>query len=584
MLAGCGGMEHIDRRIDKLVLDRSAILGADATPAWRDFPSAEAGEVNRAAQLEETPDTRNPDASELFYVRAEATRLEATSVEERLNAYYTDALGMPIDARSTDPDEAGSDELEDQPIPDDVLVLDLEAVLAISQETGREFLDAQEDYILAAINLLRERHLWGPRFFNDTTLQVAGQGDDGAFDSAATLINELRLTQRLPSGGDVAARWIVNATEQLRSSATEDYRQSSQLVLEGDIPLLRGAGAVAREDLIQAERDLVYAAREFEEFRRGYAVEIASQYFSLLQTAANIRNQQEQLRNLRQNLARQRARQEAGEIALFELSITESSVLSANNRLQSAFENYVVSLDSFKIRLGLDPSTPVALAPLTLELMDPVATPTEAAQLALLYRLDLQTTRDRVLDARRGVSNARNNILPDLDAFAEIGLPTDPDEREGGLAFDPDSMRYLAGMRFSLPLDREIERLGLRSSQIALERSLRRFEQARDQVVVDARSRLRSIEVARFQLILAERQVNINERRLEEQEIRADEITPQEFVDTLAELLDARNARDAALTDLRVAILRYLRDTGQLRIGRNGEILPLPGMGAAGDP
>ncbi|MFI4883303.1 MAG: TolC family protein [Phycisphaerales bacterium JB064] len=584
VLAGCGGMDRIDRRIDKLVLQRSAILGSDAAPAQREFPTGPVDDVDRGEQLEKNPETRNPDAQELFYVQADATRIEANSVEARLNNYYTDALGTTIDAQYTDPDEAGEDAAEGQPIPANVMVLDLEAVLAQAQQTGREFLDAQEDYILAAIALLRERHLWGPRFFNDTTLQVAGQGDDGAYDSAATLINELRLTQRLPSGGDVAARWIVNATEQLRSSATEDYRQSSQLVLEGDIPLLRGAGSVAREDLIQAERDLVYAARDFEAFRRDYVVDIASQYFNLLQTAASIRNQQEQLESLRKTLERQIERQKAGEIALFEVSITESSVLSANNRLQSAFENYVVSLDTFKIRLGLEPATPVALAPLTLELNDPVATPTEAAQLALLYRLDLQTTRDRVLDARRGVHNARNNLLPDLDAFAELGLPTDPDEREGGLAFDPDSMRYLAGLRFSLPLDREIERLGLRSSQIALERSLRNFERARDQVVVDARSRLRSIEVARFQLILAERQVEINERRHEEQEIRADEITPQEFVDTLSELLDARNARDAALTDLRVAILRYLRDTGQLRIGRNGEILPLPGMGRITEP
>lgn len=585
LLAGCGGMDRIDRRIDRLLLDRSAVLGADAAPADRRFRTGPVDDEARDAQLEKSPDTRNPDAGELFYVQAEAARLEATSVEERLNAYYADyssMLGSP--AGYSDEEGEGDETAAPPPIPDGVMVLDLAGVLAQSQRTGREFLDAQEDYILSAIALLRERHLWGPRFFNDTTLQVAGQGDDGAFDSAATLINELRLTQRLPSGGDIAARWIVNATEQLRSSATEDYRQSSRLVLDGNIPLLRGAGAVARESLIQAERDLVYAAREFEDFRRSYMVDIASQYFNLLQTAASIRNQQEQLKNLRDTLERQRARQEAGEIALFELSITESSVLSANNRLQGAFESYVVSLDSFKIRLGIDPTTPVALASLTLELNDPVATPLEAAQLALLYRLDLQTTRDRVLDARRAVSNSRNNLLPDLDAFAEVGLPTDPDEREGGLAFDPDSMNYLAGLRFSLPLDRETERLGLRSSQIALERSVRNFERSRDQVVVDARSRLRSIEVARFQFILAERQVEINELRLEEQEIREDEITPQELVDTLSELLDARNARDAALTDLRVAILRYLRDTGQLRIGRNGEILPLPGMGSITEP
>ncbi len=574
-------MDPIDRRIDTLVLDRSALLGTDAAPADRRYRTGPVEDQDRQAQLDKTPETRNPDASELFYIQAQAARLEATSVEERLNTYYSDALGAPIDAGYANPDETGDgiDAPPPPPIPDNVVVLDLAGVLAQSQRTGREFLDAQEEYILSAISLLRERHLWGPRFFNDTTLQVSGQANDGNYDSTLALINELRLTQRLPSGGEVAARWIINATEQLRSSATQEYRQSSQLVIDGSIPLLRGAGTVAREDLIQAERDLVYAARQFEAFRRDYAVDIASEYFELLQTAARIRNQQEQLRNLRQTLDRQRARQEAGEIALFELSITESSVLSANNSLQSAYENYVVSLDTFKIRLGLDPSVPVALAALTLELNDPVVTPTDAAQLALLYRLDLQTTRDRVLDARRGVANSRNNLLPDLNAFAEATLPTDPDDQQAGFAFDPDSIRYLAGLRFSLPLDREIERLGLRSSQIFLERALREFERSRDQVVVEARSRLRSIEVSRFQLILAERQVQINEQRLEEQQIREDEITPQELVDTLAELLDARNARDAAQTALRVAILQYLRDTGQLRVGRDGEVLPLPGMG-----
>lgn len=583
-LAGCGGLDRIDRRIDSLTLDRSALLGNEAVAPDRRFRTGDVEREQRADQLARQPATQNPDTRELFYVQADAVRLEADAVEARLDQYYSQSLGVPLESIGYREGMGTGDAPPPPPIPDDVLVLDLQSVLAQSQRTAREFLDAQEDYILAAIALLRERHLWGPRFFNDTTVQVAGSGDEGAFDSTLSIINELRLTQRLPSGGDVAARWIVNATEQLRSAATENYRQSSELVFDANLPLLRGAGAVAREDLIQTERNLIYAARSFEDFRRDFVVDIASTYFGLLQQAASIRNQQEQLRNLRQTLERQRARQQAGEIALFELSITESQVLSTSNSLQSAYERYVFALDSFKIRLGLDPATPVALAPLDLDLNDPVATPTEAAQYALLYRLDLQTTRDRVLDARRSVANSRNNLLPDLNATAQVGVPTDPNQDRAGLAFDPDSLRYQAGLRFSLPLDRETERLGLRSSQIALERAVRNFERSRDQVVVEARSRLRNIEVARFQLILAERQVAINEQRLEEQRIREDEITPQEFVDTLAELLNARNARDAAVTDLRVAILQYLRDTGQLRIGRNGEVLPLPGMDAISQP
>ncbi|MEO1007307.1 MAG: TolC family protein [Planctomycetota bacterium] len=586
-LPACGGLggydrrveDRINRRIDALTLDQSMLLGTDAAPAERRYRTEGVSKLDRDLQLDKSPPTNNPDAEQLRYVQAEAARLEAASVEGRLQQFFGEALGIDTGLVGYGYDEGvEGEERPDLDIPSDVMRLDLPTALRQAQITGRDFLFAQEDYLLAAIALLSERHLWSPRFFNDTMATFSGGADDGQLDGVIDLMNELRVTQLLPNGGDIAASWIVSATEQLRNEVSGQYVQSSELVLDANIPLFRGAGSVAREDLIQAERDLVYAARDFERFRREFLVTVASTYFSLLQDASAIRNLSEQLRNLRRTLERQQARQEAGEIALFELNITRSSVLAANNSLQGTLESFILSLDSFKILLGLDPRTPVVLAPLELELNDPVATPTEAAAAALLYRLDLQTERDEVLDARRAVYNARNEVLPDFDFFGQASLPTDPDVREGGLAFDPDDFGYSAGFRFSLPLDRRIERLAVRSSQIALEREIRDFEEFRDSIVVASRSALRSIEVARFQLILAERQVEINELRFEEQLIKEDEVTPQELVDTQAELLDARNARTAAEADLRNAILAYLLTTGQLRVGRDGNLLPLPGM------
>ena len=59
----------------------------------------------------------------------------------------------------------------------------------------------------------------------------------------------------------------MRATEDLHRKVSGEGIQSAEIILEADIPLLRGAGNVAREDRIQAERDLIYAAREFERFR-----------------------------------------------------------------------------------------------------------------------------------------------------------------------------------------------------------------------------------------------------------------------------------------------------------------------------
>ena len=133
------------------------------------------------------------------------------------------------------------------------------------------------------------------------------------------------------------------------------------------------------------------------------------------------------------------------------------------------------------------------------------------------------------------------------------------------------------GATFSLPLDRKIERLGLRQAQIRLERDRRSFDEFRDTVVIESRRAVRAIDLARFQLQLAETQIGINERGLEDLSLR-DDADPQAVLDRQNALLDAENARDQALTDLRNAILQYLLTTGQLRVRPDGTFDAPEGM------
>ena len=96
--------------------------------------------------------------------------------------------------------------------------------------------------------------------------------------------------------------------------------------------------------------------------------------------------------------------------------------------------------------------------------------------------------------------------------------------------------------------------------------------------MIDARASVRGVELARLQLTLAERQVETNRRRQRGQELDRDNVTPQEIVDTQNALLSAENARDQALADLRVAILNYLLNTGQMRVTETGAISPIGGL------
>lgn len=551
-------MATIDRRVDAVLAERSSQLGDFVAPPPRSTADPEAFDAR--GQDERTPATENPAPKELEFTEADPAR----DVAARLDAFLLESIADPNDPA--------------------VIRVDLPTALRIGQDTAREYLAAQEDYIIAAIRLLIERHRFNPRLFNTTTASIAGEGTDGRFTSALSVINELGVTRRLENGAELAASWVVEATEDLREGVSDRYSNASTIVLSGRFPLLRGSGVAARESLIQAERDVVYAARTFERFRRRFLVEIAGDYFDLLQQRAAIENQMRRIEALRALEAETEAKIEAGILRDFQRAIASSDRLDAEATLAGQRDGYRLQEDRFKVRLGLPVDQPVIIVPVSLELPEPDIGLSAATQRALDYRLDLQTTRDRVLDSRRSVAVARNDLLPELNLDARIDLPTDPDDEEGNLAFDPNELTYSAGVTLDLPLDRAIERLNLRSSVIEVERAIREYERSRDDVIVEARSAVRQVELARFQLRLAEQQVEINRRRQRGQELDPENVTTQERVDTQNALLSSENARDRAVATLRISILQYLLATGQLRVTDEGELAPIGGLIVDAEP
>ncbi len=547
LAAGCADLNRIDTEVNRLVASRSEALGGDAPAPVIHKPSPDL--TPESDRYRKVPPSMNPQAEKIPFDKGDSS---SEAVLDRLDSYSR--------------------------MPDHAELLTLEMVLGYAQRTSREFITAEEEYILAAIRLLIEKHRWGPRLFDDITATLDAPGDNGDFKTALSVMNELRLTQRLPYGGEVEARLITRATQQLANSVGDDYTQSSSLILNANIPLLRNAGMIAQEDLIQSERSLVYAARLFENFRRALFVDIARDYFALLAQESSIRNAEERLRSIVSLLERTRALVDAGRERSFQAKNIEQNVLNSRNSLISQRESYLLTLDRFKIRLGLPVQNSYTLDPVSLELDDPAVTVEHAAELALRYRLDYQNRIDQIDDARRGVANSRNQLLPDLNTVLSASFNTEETNQVGGLGFDLNDADWRAAVTFGLPLDREIERLQLRTSMIQLERSKRDLDEFRDTLILDARRAVREIDRARFSLQLQEQAVKINELRLEENRIKEDEVDIQTRLDAENELLQTRNSRDQALRDLRTNILEYLRITGQLRVQRDGRIRPLEGM------
>jgi outer membrane protein TolC len=530
--------------------EKVALIGGGAISPERAWPASVPHSSRGRALTEMNPPTTNPSASELRFSIADEKR----DVAARLGAHESvdDAAG----ARS----------------------MDLAGVLAQAQQTAREHLSAEEDYILAAIRLLVDRHRFDVQLLGSSGVTYNEPHTDGRRDLALHIVNSLAAKKQLPFGGSVAATWIWDATENLRAASTGRYTQSSRLVLEGTIPLLRGFGDAAQEELIQSERGMIYAARDFESFRRAFLVSIARDYFAILQQIDGISSQRRQLESLRQLEVRQRAWYDAGRVPEFEVNLATNTVLSSQASLTNLLENHILALDRFKVRIGLPVREPIRIDAAEFSIPEPDVSLDRATDLALEYRLDLQNQRDKLDDARRAVENARNTLLPDLNLGGSITLPTAAGTREGGVVYRADDAQYTASILLTLPLDRTNERFALRQSAIALARAQRDYDKFRDDLILDVRAKTREIERARVNLQLAEERIKINLRRKEEQELKPDELDTQKQVDTANDLRESERTRDQARADLRNAVLDYLIATGQLRVQRDGQFEPLPGM------
>ncbi|MFO0875535.1 MAG: TolC family protein [Phycisphaerales bacterium] len=548
-LAACeSGMRAIDQRTVELLRESSEKTNVQVDPEW---PRPSVPEGAKWPQFGPDPiniATRNPNAAEMpFTVRKD----EAALVLERVTAEQSPATAI---------------------------VFNLEQAVSYAVANGREYQDAAETYVLSALQLLIERHRWGPRFFDDIRANVQSTADNGVYNASLNLMNDFTVRQRLPYGGEVTASLLASAVENLHNYVAGDNVQSAEIILAAQLPLLRGAGLAAREDLIQAERNLIYAARDFERFRREFVFEISRDFLDLVVDKQAIDNAQRQLESFIAAEAREIALFKAGREAGFQAGLAAQNTLFARNNLARLEESFRLAVDRFKVRLGMPTEQPLAIDTSTLGLPSPQVAMDEAVAVGLAYRLDLQNERDQFEDARRRVDVARNRILPDLNLTGGVNVPTDPSIQRGGLQFDGNETQFTAGLLLSLPLDRDIERAQLREAQIVLEQAGRRYSRARDDVAVEVRNAVRQIDRALFSIKVQEENVRI--ARLREASIDAapDRASARDRSDAIEARLAAEDGLAQAKRDLQVAILGYLVSTGQLRVGPKGDILPLNGM------
>ncbi|MFN4242154.1 MAG: TolC family protein [Tepidisphaerales bacterium] len=460
------------------------------------------------------------------------------------------------------------------PSPSDrqLVQLDLFGVLRFAAEHSREYQTRLEELYLAALDVTLQRHLLSPRPFVTQRLAYEGGQQSVNYRSALAATTTAGVRQRLPYGGEIVASSLVTFVDAL-NTATQGS-ESAQLALTATVPLLRGAGFVNLEALIASERNLVYAVRSFETYRRQFLVDVASRYIDLLATRNAVLNRRAQLDSQIDLVERSRALFAAGKGSFLDVQRSLNSQISGETSLIQAEEQYRAQLDNFKVFIGMDVTQELEILPSELDVSVPGASADDAVKLAQHYRLDVVTARDRIDDARRAVANARNSLLPSLDL--EGGARVGNNRGDPASALNSETATYNAGVLLDLPVDRVAERNAYRRALIRLQQAQRDYEQSRQAAAAAARNALRRIASARDRVELQRQNVQIAQARLDlaNSLLRQPLLSPlpglsqsnRDVVEAQQQLLQAQDALDAARAALQVQVLNYYRDTGTLRI------------------
>jgi outer membrane protein TolC len=574
LLAVAGGgcspaaIDRTDRGVYHLIEDRQkAALGATSDP----HIGKETGDVRSTESIYSfTPNPTTPQLPESFLPRSERTAPDAAPEPSTTRDVVPGGVVEMTESIFTPQEQVR------------VTLFGLSETLAYGMHHAREVQDAKEELYLEALDLTLERHLWTPQFVASVQAEFADYGQVRDFDRAMTVISDAAVTQRLPYGGNVSARIVNTLMRDLGAHTTSG--ESGNFILAADLPLLRGAGRSAYESRYSAERELIYAVRAYERFRRSFLVDVASGYFNLQMLKMAIANTFVSYKSRLAEWEKADFKARVGQSRdVFEASRAQSNLRQAEASLVSAKEQYATALDRFKIRLGmavdelldvLDQDADEAARTLD-ELLPDVET-AAAVDVAVKYRLDLLNTADQVDDAKRGVLIAKNRILPDLDASGSVTLDTDPD-RLNSMSYNTEraTWRGLLAMRMD---DRKTERNAYRESLVVLRKSERDYERATDNVRADVRAAIRQIAQQEKVRTIQMFSVEENQLRLEAAKAQYDlgKRDNRDVVEAEDDLLRARNDMARAVAAYRIAILEFRRDTETLRVDDDGHWAPPP--------
>jgi hypothetical protein len=172
---------------------------------------------------------------------------------------------------------------------DDAPRLDFYEIFELALLNSREYQTQKEALYRAALTASLERYAYVSKF------TVSGNGVDTTYTHNrfnGTTVNNLsvpsslRASKTLSTAGNIVAQLANSILLTFNGPDGFAADVSSELLFEVTQSVLQRD--VILNSLIQAERDLVYAARDYTRFRREFFVDIARSYYDFLKSYRNV--------------------------------------------------------------------------------------------------------------------------------------------------------------------------------------------------------------------------------------------------------------------------------------------------------
>jgi outer membrane protein TolC len=242
--------------------------------------------------------------------------------------------------------------------------LDADKAFELALLNSREYQTALENLYLAALTLTLNRYEFQTRWFltNATDFTSIAPGTT-LEQNSLTSNTHFGFNQAFAAGGQLVVDFANSFL--LEFNGTGQKTVSSTFVANFVQPLLRNAGKRVRlEQLTQAERDVLYAARDFYRFRKQFWATITTLdagYLSLLSQVQNVRNAQFFLVGQEQNLREHEALLPGGKITTVQVDQAFQAFQQARATVAQSEATLQTQFDQFKLLLGLPPHVPIEL-------------------------------------------------------------------------------------------------------------------------------------------------------------------------------------------------------------------------------